>query len=137
MATHMDVGDDREPRACPEPGNPWLLVLNLNAVLDDHQVDLGSWMDKRRQVKVGTGMSGSWSEVWHPRVVETLDKRGLGMDGLFLRLRKSSSHGCRRPEGSGAGLCMEVVLTIVQEHHQILATLAGLTSCLIHFPLER
>jgi hypothetical protein len=32
------------------------LVLNLGAALDDHQVDLGSWMEKGRQVTEGKGL---------------------------------------------------------------------------------
>lgn len=79
-------------------------------------------------------MSGSWSEVGHPDVGETLEKRGLGLGGWLLRLRKSSSHGCRRPEGSGAGLCREIVLTIIQEHYQVLATLANLAGFLTSSP---
>lgn len=56
MATHSGVGDHREPRACPEPGHPRLLILDLSAALDDHQVDLGSWMEKGRQVTEGSGL---------------------------------------------------------------------------------
>lgn len=53
MATHTSVGDDREPRACTEPGNPRLLVLSLYAALDDHQVDQGSWTEKGRWGREG------------------------------------------------------------------------------------
>lgn len=56
------------------------------------------------------------------------------MDRLLLQLRKSSSHRCRRPEGSGEGLCREIALTVVQEHYQVLATLADLASFLTRSP---
>lgn len=38
-------------------------------------------MGKGRQVEVGIRVLGSWSEVGHPDVGGTLEKRGLGMDG--------------------------------------------------------
>lgn len=57
------------------------------------------------------------------------------MDGSHLQLRKSSSQGCRMLEGRGAGLFREF-LTILQEHHQVLATLTNLTGFLTGFPLK-
>lgn len=135
MATHMDVGDDRESRTGPEPGNLGLLVPNLNTALADQQVYLGSWMEKGKRVEVGIGIPGSWSECEHPKVGEMLRKKGPGMDGLHLPLRKSPSQGCRMPKGSGTGLFREF-LTILQKHHQVLATLTNLTSFLAGFPFK-
>lgn len=99
MATHMDVGDDRESRTGPEPGNLGLLVPNLNTALADQQVYLGSWMEKGKRVEVGIGIPGSWSECGHPKVGEMLRKKGPGMDGLHLPLRKSPLPGMQDAQG--------------------------------------
>lgn len=135
MATHTDVGDDRESRTGPEPGNLGLLVLNLNTALADQQVYLGSWMEKGKRVGVGIGIPGSWSECGHPEVGEMLRKKGPGMDGLHLPLRESPSQGCGMPKGSGTRL-FRGFLTILQKHHQVLATVTNLTSFLTGVPLK-
>lgn len=72
MVAHTGVGDDGEAGTHPVPGSPGLLVLGLNAALDDNQVYLGSWVEKGRPVEVEIVISGSWGEVGHPEVGEPL-----------------------------------------------------------------
>lgn len=92
-------------------------------------------MEKGKRVEVGIGIPGSWNECRHPEVGEMLRKKGPGMDGLHLPLRKSLSQGRGMPKGSGTGL-FRGFLTILQKHHQVLATLTNLTSFLADFPLK-